>query len=82
MGLEGPLKGIVFDRRDNHIHIGREKGRWKLFLDDPYVSQKHARIHWDIGKEVWMIEDCNSSNGTFLNLIEVSHEGKSVMVTL
>lgn len=67
VGIEGPLKGQVFDRRDRTILVGREKGRWKLFVDDPYISQKHAKIHWNTELEVWMVSDRDSSNGTFIN---------------
>lgn len=69
------MKGSVFDRNDTTIIVGRQKGRWKLFLNDPYISQKHARLYWEPEMEIWMVRDLGSSNGTFLNFIEVRDEG-------
>lgn len=71
VGINGPLKGRVFDRREKTVIVGRDKGRWRFGLDDEYVSQTHARLFWDPDKKIWMIRDTHSSNGTFLNLIEV-----------
>jgi len=75
--VEGPLKGSVYDRREDQIIVGRTKGRWKLYVEDEYVSEKHARIFWEPDKEIWMVRDLGSSNGTTLNLIELKDEGCS-----
>lgn len=39
-------------------------------LDDPYVSDDHARIYQANGG--WMIADLKSTNGTFLNRVKVT----------
>jgi pSer/pThr/pTyr-binding forkhead associated (FHA) protein len=39
-------------------------------LDDPYVSDDHARIYQSDGS--WMVADLKSTNGTFLNRVKVT----------
>lgn len=39
-------------------------------LEDPYVSDDHARIYEDDGS--WMVKDLKSTNGTFLNRVKVT----------
>lgn len=38
-------------------------------LDDPYVSDRHARVHRDGG--TWVVTDLDSTNGTFVNQVKV-----------
>ena len=44
--------------------VGRSK-RCQVYIDDPYLSKKHARIYLKDGS--FYIEDLESTNGTFLN---------------
>lgn len=39
-------------------------------LEDPYVSDDHARIYRD--NDSWMVADLKSTNGTFLNRVKVT----------
>jgi pSer/pThr/pTyr-binding forkhead associated (FHA) protein len=39
-------------------------------LEDPYVSDDHARIYQSDGG--WMVADLKSTNGTFLNRVKVT----------
>jgi pSer/pThr/pTyr-binding forkhead associated (FHA) protein len=39
-------------------------------LEDPYVSDDHARIYQSDGS--WMVADLKSTNGTFLNRVKVT----------
>lgn len=39
-------------------------------LDDPYVSDDHARVYKSDGG--WMVADLKSTNGTFLNRVKVT----------
>src|ERR1035437_4137676 len=46
------------------ISIGRVATSELAISDDPDLSRRHARIFWDGSS--WMLEDLNSSNGTFI----------------
>lgn len=48
--------------------VGRDKG-CELSLDNPRVSRRHARISCD-GK-FWVVQDLGSTNGTFINSLQV-----------
>jgi hypothetical protein len=45
-----------------------------IVLPDAYVSRKHAKISFENG--VYVIEDLNSTNGTFVNGNDVKGKGK------
>ncbi len=45
------------------ITIGRVAPCELLITDDPDLSRRHTRIFWSGSS--WMLEDLNSSNGTF-----------------
>ena len=46
------------------ITIGRVPPCELLITDDPDLSRRHTRIFWNGSS--WMLEDLNSSNGTFI----------------
>ena len=46
------------------VSIGRDAPCELVISDDPDLSRRHARIFWN--GESWMLEDLNSSNGTFI----------------
>lgn len=46
------------------ITIGRVAPCELLVTDDPDLSRRHTRIFWNGSS--WMLEDLNSSNGTFI----------------
>ena len=46
------------------VSIGRVAPCELLITDDPDLSRRHARIFWNGSS--WMLEDLNSSNGTFI----------------
>ena len=46
------------------VSIGREAPCEVVITDDPDLSRRHARILWN--GSAWMLEDLNSSNGTFI----------------
>lgn len=53
---------------DDSIRIGRAPD-CDVIIDDDTVSKLHARIEWK--NEHAVIEDLNSSNGTFLNTVRL-----------
>ena len=46
------------------ITIGRVAPCELLITDDPDLSRRHTRVFWNGSS--WMLEDLNSSNGTFI----------------
>lgn len=63
---EGRPKVIQLDART--VVFGRAPSA-TVVLDDPYVSDEHARVYRD-GNE-WLVADLRSTNGTFLNQVKV-----------
>ncbi len=68
MGLiivRGPGTGQTFTLGAEPVIVGRESQTAKFVIADSAVSRRHARIsrHGDI----YVIEDLNSTNGTFIN---------------
>ena len=47
------------------ITIGRVAPCELVITDDPDLSRRHTRIFWNGSS--WMLEDLNSSNGTFIS---------------
>ncbi|GAB4487599.1 MAG: hypothetical protein Fur0016_01510 [Anaerolineales bacterium] len=58
IGSKIPLQPLPFV-------IGRVEG--SLLLKEPNISRRHAEISFDAARQVYLITDLNSSNGTFLN---------------
>jgi pSer/pThr/pTyr-binding forkhead associated (FHA) protein len=60
----GPREGIEIDLPAEQLTIGRSSESGLVIRDD-YTSTHHARLMlWD---ENWVIEDLDSTNGTFLD---------------
>lgn len=61
------------------ISIGRNAPCELAITDDPDLSRRHARIFWSGG--TWMLEDLNSSNGSFVGEFQASRRitGTSVL---
>ncbi len=49
--------------------IGRSMEHCEIALNDSFLSQQHARL--ELRGNQWVLEDLNSTNGTFVNDIEV-----------
>lgn len=60
----GPLAGTAVPLTAAGLTIGRSQS-CSLVLDDGYVSSYHAKLFAQDG--TWMIEDMDSTNGTFVN---------------
>jgi pSer/pThr/pTyr-binding forkhead associated (FHA) protein len=65
----GPLAGTSIPLADSPITIGRADSSTVVVADD-YVSTHHARL---VPRgDAWVLEDLNSTNGTFLDRTRVT----------
>lgn len=64
---QGKPRVVRLDAHD--VTFGRSEGSTVL-LDDPYISDHHARVFLQDGE--WCIADLGSTNGTFLNQVKVT----------
>jgi predicted component of type VI protein secretion system len=62
--IEGPRPGWTFSLDKQILILGRDP-RNDIAIDHPQVSRRHARI--TLQEDVWVIEDLESMNGTFVN---------------
>lgn len=61
---KGPTPGLVFDLVKPEITIGRDITN-DFVISDAEVSRKHVTMKMEAGR--YIIEDMNSTNGTFIN---------------
>ena len=73
---EGPQPGETFPLDAPTLVLGRDP-RDAIVIDHPQVSRRHARIARR--KDVWVLEDLESTNGTWVNGIRLV--GPHVLVT-
>lgn len=68
VAVEGPLSGQRFVLRDSRLSIGRDPLQCRVVVtsEEANVSRLHCTLRKDAGGAV-MLEDCCSSNGTFLD---------------
>jgi pSer/pThr/pTyr-binding forkhead associated (FHA) protein len=59
----GPKAGVEFPLKTESITIGRSNDS-SLVIRDDYTSTHHARLM--LWNEEWMVQDLDSTNGTFL----------------
>jgi hypothetical protein len=67
-GQSGVAAGKTFPLGASTI-IGRSMEHCEIALNDSFLSQQHARI--ELRGDGWALEDLGSTNGTFVNDIEV-----------
>ena len=67
-GASGVAAGKSFPLGPSNI-IGRSMENCEIALNDTFLSSQHARL--ELQGDVWVLEDLNSTNGTFVNEIEV-----------
>ena len=58
------------------LSIGRRDEHDIVLRNDTYVSRHHANLHWR--DRAWWLEDCNSTNGTFISNYENFFEDQPV----
>ncbi len=66
---QGVRAGTAFPLTTDSVVLGREEGV-DISLRDPEVSRQHARISWQAG--TYVLEDLGSTNGTFLNGMQIT----------
>jgi hypothetical protein len=62
--IRGPLSGRAYALDEPVLTLGRDP-RNDIVIDHPQVSRRHARITRQ--SNAWVIEDLESTNGTFVN---------------
>lgn len=67
-GQSGVTAGKTFPLSPSTI-IGRSMEQCEIALNDSFLSQQHARL--ELRGDQWVLEDLGSTNGTFVNDIEV-----------
>ncbi|MBC8159961.1 MAG: FHA domain-containing protein [Roseiflexaceae bacterium] len=67
-GQSGVAAGKAFPLGPSNI-IGRSMENCEIALNDSFLSAQHARL--EMRGDEWFLEDLHSTNGTFLNEMEV-----------
>src|SRR5205823_6607922 len=67
-GQGGVAVGKIFPLNQSNI-IGRSIEHAEIAINDSFLSSQHARL--ELRGNEWVLEDLRSTNGTFLNDIEV-----------
>lgn len=52
------------------LRIGRDRDA-ALVLEDEEASRRHAEVHYDDGEDRWVVSDCGSRNGLWVNGVRV-----------
>ena len=68
-GLSGPFAGNVLDLPEAVLTMGRDPHRCQLVFPAECgdIGRQHARLRFDAGAGAFVLEDCGSANGTFLD---------------
>lgn len=69
-GISGDVKGKVWEA-ESLLRAGRLNSL-EIVLDDSSVSRKHAELRF--GNQGWMVQDLDSTNGTFVNGVRMGKE--------
>jgi pSer/pThr/pTyr-binding forkhead associated (FHA) protein len=67
-GQSGVAVGKTFPLGPSNI-LGRSLENCEIALNDSFLSSQHARL--ELQGDDWVLEDLRSTNGTFVNEMEV-----------
>ncbi len=84
---DGTVVKYSADNGDGHmigdhwsISVGRRDDNDLCLRNDTYVSRQHANLHWRESR--WWLEDCESTNGTFIENQDNPFEDERVTGTI
>ena len=79
VAVSGPFSGEVFPLAGEQVSVGRDAVN-SIALADPALSRRHGECRREA--ESWSVRDLASSNGTFVNGVQVTsqplHEGDRI----
>ena len=76
--IAGPCAGKVFKGMKARMTVGRKGACDVSAKGDDGVSERHGEIHYDDAREVWVIYDVGSSNGTDVDGVALEDGGEGV----
>ncbi|NCB25492.1 MAG: FHA domain-containing protein [Bacteroidia bacterium] len=65
-GMTGSYAGQQIPVPEEGLVIGRDPSQCSLVVHSPSISRRHARISQGPTPDCWILEDLNSTNGTFV----------------
>lgn len=66
VGITGPYAGQQIPLPPEGLTMGRDPSSCNLVLNSPSVSRRHARLSPGSSPDGWVLEDLNSTNGTYV----------------
>lgn len=66
VGMTGPYTGQQIPVPAEGLVLGRDPSSCSLVIQSPSVSRTHARLSSGPSPDSWILEDLNSTNGTFV----------------
>lgn len=77
MGVSGEFAGAELELDEQGLAIGRDPRLCQLVFppDNELVSKRHCTLHWVAAAQQVMLEDCWSTNGTFVGKGEALKPG-------
>jgi predicted component of type VI protein secretion system len=76
--IAGPCAGKVFKGTKARMTVGRKGACDVSAKGDDGVSERHGEIRYDDAREVWVIYDVGSSNGTDVDGVALEDGGEGV----
>ena len=77
-GISGPYANAIMPMDDKPIAIGRDANICQLVMppEATDIGRRHCTIRWDRASGTFLLEDCWTTNGTFLDNGEVINPAK------
>jgi len=77
-GISGPYANATMPMDDKPIAIGRDAKVCQLVMpsDAADIGRRHCTVRWDRTTGTFLLEDCWTTNGTFLGNGEIIESGK------